>query len=331
MTELSSLLDPFATSHVAVIGDVMLDHFLVGHVDRISPEAPVPVVRYARDEYRLGGAGNVAANLIALGARASLLGLCGDDESARALRTALEAAGLPADGLVTDASRVTTRKMRVVTMRNQQVARVDHEDDSEVSGAVRDAVIAGIERAGAERRRARVVRLSERRGDAGRHPRRGAGRRDAARATARRSESADRPIAIAASTIITPNHHEAEQMTQIAIRTPDDARRAARRLHEQTGASVLITWGEHGMWVCDASTTPFVEEALPAQAREVADVTGAGDTVIATLALGLAAGARLADAARIANVAAGLVVARFGPATVTRAELAAALAALPQA
>ena len=102
MTVLSSLLDPFATSHVAVIGDVMLDHFLVGQVDRISPEAPVPVVRYARDEYRLGGAGNVAANLIALGARASLLGLCGDDESARALRAALEAAGLPADGLVTD-------------------------------------------------------------------------------------------------------------------------------------------------------------------------------------------------------------------------------------
>ncbi len=324
MTTLSALIDRFSTVHVAVIGDVMLDHFLIGHVDRISPEAPVPVVRYARDEYRLGGAGNVAANLASLAARVSLVGLCGADEAARVLRAALEAAGLPADGLVTDETRVTTRKMRVVTSRNQQVARVDHEHDAEAAGPARDALIAGIERVGAT---ADALVLSD--------YRKGVVTPDVLRAAARVAAARRVPLLVDPKvpqaeryrgvTVITPNHHEAEQMTQIAIRTPDDARRAARRLHEQTGASVLITWGEHGMWVCDASETPFIEEALPAQAREVSDVTGAGDTVIATLALGLAAGARLAEAARVANAAAGLVVARFGPATVTRDELAAAL------
>jgi D-beta-D-heptose 7-phosphate kinase/D-beta-D-heptose 1-phosphate adenosyltransferase len=127
------------------------------------------------------------------------------------------------------------------------------------------------------------------------------------------------------ATLVTPNHHEAELMTAITIRTPDDARRAARQIHERTGANVVITWGEHGMWLLDASATPPHEEGLAASAREVADVTGAGDTVLALLALSLAAGASLADAARLANIAAGLVVARFGPAVVGVSELAAAI------
>ena len=115
-------------------------------------------------------------------------------------------------------------------------------------------------------------------------------------------------------------------MTQRAIRTADDARLAARALHERTGSNVIITWGEHGMWLLDTTGTTPREHALPAVAREVADVTGAGDTVIAVLALALATGATLLDAARLANIAAGLVVARFGPASVTPAELAAAAA-----
>jgi D-beta-D-heptose 7-phosphate kinase/D-beta-D-heptose 1-phosphate adenosyltransferase len=117
-------------------------------------------------------------------------------------------------------------------------------------------------------------------------------------------------------------------MTQTAIRTTDDARRAARWLHDRTGANVLITWGEHGMWVLDASGSTAVEQALPAVAREVSDVTGAGDTVIAVLALATAAGAALIDAARLANIAAGLVVARFGPARVTPDELLQSVSAL---
>src|SRR5262249_56894601 len=126
-------------------------------------------------------------------------------------------------------------------------------------------------------------------------------------------------------TLITPNHHERELMTGMRIRPADDARRAARTLHEQTGANVLITWGEHGMWLLEASNGGFAEEGLPATAHEVADVTGAGDTVIAMLALGLGAGAALGEAARLANAAAGLVVARFRPAVVEPDELVAAL------
>jgi D-beta-D-heptose 7-phosphate kinase/D-beta-D-heptose 1-phosphate adenosyltransferase len=129
------------------------------------------------------------------------------------------------------------------------------------------------------------------------------------------------------ATLLTPNHHEAELMTQRAIRTIDDARAATRALAELTGASVLMTWGEHGMFVHERRADGIVEEALPAAAREVADVTGAGDTVIAVLALGLAAGLSLRDAAGLATIAAGLVVARFGPAAPTAAELAAAISA----
>jgi D-beta-D-heptose 7-phosphate kinase/D-beta-D-heptose 1-phosphate adenosyltransferase len=130
--------------------------------------------------------------------------------------------------------------------------------------------------------------------------------------------------------VVTPNHHEAELMTGITIRTPDDARRAARQIHDRTGANVLITWGEHGMWLLDASGEAFREEGLAASAREVADVTGAGDTVLALLALSLAAGASLSEAARLANVAAGLVVARFGPAVVGVSELATAVGTMAQ-
>ena len=133
------------------------------------------------------------------------------------------------------------------------------------------------------------------------------------------------------ATLLTPNHHEAELMTGRSIRTADEARDAARRLHERSGASVLITWGEHGMWLLDAANgASTVEERLPTAAREVSDVTGAGDTVIAVLALATAAGATLSEAARLANLAAGLVVARFGPAVLSLDELAAAIADRPR-
>ena len=122
MTDLHSLVTRLTGRRVAVIGDVMLDHFLIGHVDRISPEAPVPVVRFDREEFRLGGAANVAHNIAALDSRASLIGLVGDDDAARQLRIALKAVGVDDAGLVAD-RRPTTRKVRIVTSRNQQVAR----------------------------------------------------------------------------------------------------------------------------------------------------------------------------------------------------------------
>jgi D-beta-D-heptose 7-phosphate kinase/D-beta-D-heptose 1-phosphate adenosyltransferase len=321
MATLRAITTRLAGRRISVIGDVMLDHFVIGRVDRISPEAPVPVVRFERDEYRLGGAANVAHNVQSLGGRATLVGLAGDDEVGRRLRSELSARGLDDHTLVVDPARPTTRKTRIVTSHNQQVARIDYEADAEPAGAVLAelcrAAVAALQAADA------VVLSDYRKGVVG--PEVIAAVRDAARA-AGRPLLVDPKVPSAARyrgvTLLTPNHHEAELMTGLSIRTSGGARDAARAIHQETeGASVLITWGEHGMWLLDASSATTREEAIPAAAREVSDVTGAGDTVIATLALALAAGATIGDAARLATLAAGLVVARFGPATASLAEI----------
>ena len=323
MSRLHTFVERLQNRRVAVIGDVMLDHFLIGHVDRISPEAPVPVVRFDREEFRLGGAANVAHNIARMGGRVSLVGLVGNDDAAQELRKSLEAGGLDHSALVTD-TRPTTRKVRIVTSRNQQVARLDYERDGEPEGPTLSALCAQAARAAGS---AETVVLSD--------YRKGVVSSAVIDAAVEAARAHGVPLLIdpkvpraeryRGATLVTPNHHEAELMTGVSIRTPEDARAAARDIHERSGASVLITWGEHGMWLLDASSHPWKEETLPAAAREVADVTGAGDTVIALLALSLAAGAPLGDAARIANIAAGLVVARFGPAVVEPAELAAAV------
>lgn len=311
----------FAGATVLVVGDVMLDQFLVGSVTRISPEAPVPIVRFSRDEHRIGGAANVAHNIVALGARAELVGLVGADEQADVLRTALSALGVGVTGLVTDASRPTTRKVRVVTDRHQQVARVDYERDEEATGEVEAALVARA-RALAEPAGAIVVSdylkgtITERLvAELG------------ALARARRVPLLVDPKIphlgyYRGATLVTPNHLEAETATHRRIRSDEEARAAARAFRDAAGcAGVLVTRGEHGMWLLD----PSGEGALGATAREVADVTGAGDTVIATLALALASGGSMTEAATLANLAAGVVVGKFGPATVSADELLAAV------
>jgi rfaE bifunctional protein kinase chain/domain len=252
----------------------------------------------------------------------------GDDAFGAQLRADGQAAGLDVSGLVTDATRPTTRKMRIVTLRNQQVARIDYETDADAAGPVSEALAAQIHDAA---RVSDAIVLSD--------YRKGVVTPaviDTAVAAARRAGIpllVDPKVSQAeryrGATLITPNHHEAELMTHVRIRDLEDARRAAAVLHDRSGASVLITWGEHGMFVSDWSSPTPAEVLLEASAREVADVTGAGDTVIAVLAMGLAAGGTLEHAARLANVSAGLVVARFGPAALTAPELSAALAASP--
>lgn len=317
MSRAGGLLDRFHGRTILVIGDVMLDHFVIGRVDRISPEAPVPVVAFDHETYRLGGAANVAHNVVAMGARAIVAGLTGRDEDAVRLTDSLEALGIDPAGLVEDPSRCTTRKLRVVTTRNQQVARIDYERDLEVGGEVEAALVARIRGAAAG---ADAILVSD--------YLKGVVSRAIARAAIEAALARGVPLLVdpkvphvdyyAGATVVTPNHHEAEAVTHMRIRTADDARGAARRFRERVGCeSVVITRGEHGMWLLERET----EINLPAEAREVADVTGAGDTVISALALGLAAGGTLADAAAIANRAAGFVVGKFGPAAVTIEEL----------
>ena len=326
MSTLTDIVSRFSGRNIAVVGDVMLDHFVIGRVDRISPEAPVPVVRFERDEFRLGGAANVAHNLHALGGHVSLLGVVGHDRAADDLRRQLDAHGLSGESLIADATRPTTCKMRVVTSRNQQVARIDHEHDDVPPAAIVDALLNAIAAAGP---RQHAFVLSD--------YRKGVVTPEVIDTTAAVAARHHIPLLIdpkvaepdryRGASLLTPNHHEAELMTRTAIRTDADASRAARAIHERTGSSVIITRGEHGMWVLDVSQATAVEMSLPAVAREVSDVTGAGDTVIAVLALALAAGAPLIDAARLANVAAGIVVGRFGPAAVDPATLLSTLAA----
>jgi len=317
MTDIAGLLARFPHQTILVVGDVMLDHFVIGSVERISPEAPVPVVRFAREEYRLGGAANVAANLRSLGARVEMVALTGRDADGDQLRRELEKIGASTSGLVADPGRCTTRKTRIVTSRNQQVARIDYEEDAEAAGPSASALIVQIDRLAAG---ATAILLSD--------YLKGVVSREVAAAAIAAATRHGIPVTVDpkvphasyyhGATLITPNHHEAEALTHRRARTDAEAAACAARLCELTGcASVLITRGEQGMWL----HTPDGDATLPAEAREVSDVTGAGDTVIATLSLALAAGAALADAARLANRAAGIVVGKFGPATVSVEEL----------
>jgi D-beta-D-heptose 7-phosphate kinase/D-beta-D-heptose 1-phosphate adenosyltransferase len=312
-----SLITGFRGASVVVVGDVMLDRFLFGRVSRISPEAPVPVVVHDHDEYRLGGAGNVAHNIVALGGRAVLAGLAGDDEDGRSMAAEMIARGVQPSALVTVANRRTTTKVRVVTSRNQQVARIDYEADGEVDAMTEDGLMTVVDQyldgAG-------VLLVSD-------YQKGVISRRLMAHLVARAHERGV-PLLVdpkvphldfyRGATLVTPNHPEAEVASGQRIRTLDDAREAASTIVARAGVGgVLITLGERGMWL----TAGGEEGALAATAREVSDVTGAGDTVIATLALALAAGATPAEGAALANEAAGIAVGKFGAATVNAEEL----------
>jgi D-glycero-beta-D-manno-heptose-7-phosphate kinase len=310
----------FTGAHVLVVGDAMLDRFIVGRVTRLSPEAPVPVVAYDHELHRMGGSANVANNVAALGGSATLVAVTGTDEGAAALARACREAGI-APALVGDPTRPTTTKVRIVTERNQQVARIDYEVDTEIRDEFEHRVIAEIQKHAPQ---ASAIVISD--------YLKGCITRAVVQAAVTAAAERRVPVLVdpkiphvdyyTGTTVVTPNHHEAEIAANMRVRSEDDARGAARLFRDRAQCrSVLMTRGDQGVWLL----ADEVEGHLPAAAREVADVTGAGDTVIATLALVLAAGATIAEAARLANEAAGIVVARFGPATVRVDELLKAL------
>ncbi len=318
-TRASDLVERLGDHRILVAGDVMLDRFIVGRVSRISPEAPVPVVHFQHEFVRLGGAANVAHNLAALGARVTLVGVVGRDPAADRVLAQLEKIGIGVDGLVVDVTRPTVEKVRIVTERHQQVARVDYEQGADVTGDIERQIAQRIAACG---RDAEVLVVSD-------YLKGAVTGRMMAALRERQQARAAVPLLVdpkiphldryAGATLITPNHHEAEVATQLPIRSDRDARSAALAFRERTGCgAVLITRGEYGMWLSSADA----EGNIPALAREVSDVTGAGDTVMAMLAVATAAGATIAEAAMLANIAAGVVVGKFGPATVTTAELA---------
>lgn len=308
-----SMLEKISQVRLLVVGDVMLDRYWFGEVSRISPEAPVPVVKVQRMEERLGGAANVARNAASLGAVSALLSVVGDDEAGRTLGRLLEEGQIDAN-LHVDREIDTTVKLRVIG-RQQQLLRIDFETTP--SHEVLQAKLADFETRVVQ---SDVVVLSDY----------GKGGLTHIAEMIRIARAHDKPVLVdpkgdewgkyAGATVITPNRSE---LKEIVGRWSSDEEMAAkaRKLRGDLGLeALLVTRSEEGM-------TLFADEThhQPALAREVFDVSGAGDTVIATLAVMIAAGADWAEAIRVANIAAGIVVGKLGTAVVSREELAAAL------
>jgi D-beta-D-heptose 7-phosphate kinase/D-beta-D-heptose 1-phosphate adenosyltransferase len=304
---------------VAVFGDVMLDEFIWGDVRRISPEAPVPVVEVRRESVHLGGAANVLANLRALGVRAAVVGVVGADRAGERVRAELRDAGAhePEENLITDVSRPTTLKTRIIA-HSQPVVRADRERLTPVDGPVEERIVAALRKL-LKVSDALVISDYDK----------GAVTRAVLGEILPAAEAAGVPVLIdpklrnfdsySPATLVTPNHHEALRVTNTEDDTDEGVARAARLIRERLGCrSVLITRGERGMMLLEGGGEPVY---VPTAAREVYDVTGAGDTVIATLAASLVSGATLTEAAMLANHAAGVVVGKLGTATATAEEV----------
>jgi D-beta-D-heptose 7-phosphate kinase/D-beta-D-heptose 1-phosphate adenosyltransferase len=321
---LVGLIRRFSQVRVLVVGDIMLDHFVWGSVRRISPEAPVPVVQLTREELRAGGAGNVATNIAALGGRAAACGIVGRDAAGERLGDALRAVKVATDGIVVARAGETTQKTRIIA-HQQQVVRLDRESNGgpDVASArrVREFVLR-------HRSKFDVLIVS----DYGK----GAvgpdllGALAEAHARAPFSWVIDPKRANFAhyrrATLMKPNREEAAEAAGIEIRDAASLLEAGARLLERWEAgSVLISRGEEGMALFKRGGRRVVVEEFPTAAREVFDVTGAGDTVLATCALALGAGGTLEEATVLANHAAGIVVGKIGTATVGAAELRAAV------
>lgn len=307
-------LDRLARARVLIVGDAMLDRYWFGAVDRISPEAPVPVVRVNREEERLGGAANVALNVKTLGAQATLLTVVGNDEPAAKLQRLLEQQGV-STVLGRDPQLYTIVKLRVIG-RSQQLIRVDFENqpdhevlagmlgDYERELALHDAVLFSDYGKGGLTHIPRMIELAR---------------------------AAGKPVLVdpkgsdysryAGATVITPNRAELAQVIGTWGSEAQLQERAQALRKEHRLDALMLTRSEEGMSLFDEVNGVEGHTRVPAQAREVFDVTGAGDTVIATLAAMLACGMGLREAMPIANRAGGIVVGKFGTATVSHEEL----------
>jgi D-beta-D-heptose 7-phosphate kinase/D-beta-D-heptose 1-phosphate adenosyltransferase len=308
---------------VVVFGDVMLDEFVWGDVTRISPEAPVPVVEIRRESVHLGGAANVLSNLRALGVQSALVGVVGQDRAGERVRAELREAGAldPEENLIVDVSRPTTVKTRIIA-HSQLVVRADRERRTPVDATIAERIVATLRRL---LRSADALVVSD--------YDKGAVTPAVLDEILPAAEAARVPVLIdpkirnfdsyRPATLVTPNHHEALRLTNTEDDTDEGMARAAGAIRERLGCrSVLITRGERGMMLLEGEGKPTY---VPTAAREVFDVTGAGDTVIATLAASIAAGASLVEAAMLANHAAGIVVGKLGTATASAEELLASV------
>ncbi|HWR72699.1 MAG TPA: D-glycero-beta-D-manno-heptose-7-phosphate kinase [Nitrospirota bacterium] len=311
-------IDRFPKARILVVGDMMLDHYIWGNVSRISPEAPVPVVHVMKETVLLGAAANVANNVHALGGSVRVCGVIGHDDAGRQLSHMLRAKGIHTDGLIVESGRPTTIKTRVIA-HSQQVVRFDRETkdgiDRDTHRRIYDAVKQHVDD-GLD-----AIILSD--------YSKGVVTRELVRDIVKLTNRRDLIVSVdpkvnhfgmySGVTILTPNTKEASLGSKIEIESENSLLKAGTTLLKRLKCrAVLITRGEQGMSLFERSGRIT---HIPTVAREVFDVTGAGDTVISTLTLAMAAGAPMVDAARLSNVAAGVVVAVVGTATVKPEEL----------
>lgn len=328
--ELLGALEKIQGLPVLVLGDLIVDRYVWGGVERISAEAPVPVVDVRKVENRLGGAGNVASNLSALGAAPTICGVIGDDDEGKELLRLLQGLGIQQHGVVVDRQRPTSLKTRIIAQR-QQMVRIDRELRSAMAPAQCEAFAALVD-ALMENNRAVVISdygkgvvtapLMKKFKDA-----RSKGR----------ISFPQKPLVIDPhpsnydlydeACVVKPNRREAEKATGISITDLDSATKAARRLEDRWKTSaVVLTLGEDGLLMLEKNKDPVV---LPTVAREVFDVSGAGDTVTAVLSAALAAGVALRVAGELANVAAGIAVSEVGTVAVRKEQIQEVLEQLP--
>jgi rfaE bifunctional protein kinase chain/domain len=339
--KLDRLVGRLRGRNIGVVGDLMLDRYVWGRATRLSPEAAVPVVDFVSQTSCLGGAGNVAANLASLGARVTPFGVTGTDEAAAALLACLAAAGMSDKGVLADANRVTTLKTRIIA-RHQQVVRVDREERAPLGPAVEQLLIRRI-KASLPRLDALVISdydkgvlteaLAERVLDECRR----------LGLPALVNPKSSRLFAYRGATAVVCNKKQAGFFVGRELGDDKSIEEAGRALLAHFGcAAVVITLGENGMSLFEEGAprhfhvpatsfeVSYARVGLPAMesaatGRQVFDVTGAGDTVLAVLALAVAAGAPMTAAVTLANIGAGVVVGKLGTATVTPAELLAAV------
>lgn len=311
----------FPQASVLVVGDLILDHYVMGKVNRISPEAPVPVVHVESESLRLGGAANVFNNILALGGKVDLCGVIGEDESGRLLMKELGSKRSGRGGVVIDHDRPTTRKSRVIA-HHQQIVRYDVEGKHELKATLQRRILHYVE---SRLRELTCVVVSD--------YAKGVVSAGLMSELIRLAALRKVPVIVDPKvehfgyykgvTVITPNHLEATQASGVHGDDDQTINEAGAMIRQRLGCqSVLITRGEKGMSLYEADGASW---HLPTQARQVYDVTGAGDTVIGTLALALSTGASMKNGAILANYAAGIVVGMVGTATVSPEQLSEAL------
>ncbi len=319
---LTAVVRLFPQRKVVVVGDLVADQFLFGQIARVSREAPVLILRYERTETTPGGAANCAVNLAALAGRASLSGFVGEDEAGRALLDKLRGAGVECKGVVSVPGGRTTTKVRILAGQvhspRQQVIRIDYESESPIESSLREQLRARLRE---ELESADAVIISDY----------NYGVADAETISVVREAALARGIPVLVDsrfdlarfpgfTSATPNEDEVEQLLERKLVDASEVTAAGLELRERLNyQALLVTRGSHGMLLVEAGAEPLHIPAVGA--REAVDVTGAGDTVIATYTLSLASGAAHADAAHLANHAGGLVVMKRGTASINRQEL----------